>query len=457
MLESIRSIGNYVIENEGLNEEGALVQDAKLKNVKKVICIVFEQRDDNVIYDDVHLEDYDVAKSRKYLYRTFQHGRYDVTPTTRIMSPDKVKQRTFQWFEKYSKEYSNDLIQSLNREIHNKGDEIFNSVSKKYNSLDKKRNLILTIKIRREGKEEYLGDFDVFKDVFKKEALKKFYFKHDVESKGIGVCCLCKKKDEVLGFAFPFSFHTFDKKGFAPDFLREDAWKRLPICMDCAISLAAGKEFLDNYLLKRFYVFSFYVIPNFVFEIQADIIDDIKDFDKRKYSESLLGIEDDILDLIKERKDVLKLIFMFIKPKQKDFFDIVQYVEDVPPSWIKKLYDTLKEIERLPLFKEEYLKKMFGEKWAGDSKELFKGDATIGGIVRTFFPSSKYTGIYDKYFMDIIGDILAQRPIDKDLLVKAFMREIRNRHLKERIWDEKVYSLKSLMLLLFLERLGLVR
>lgn len=460
MLDAIKNLGSYVIENGGLSEEGILVQDAKLKNTKKMFCIVFEQKDDDVIYDSVHLEDYDTSKSGKYLYRTFQHGRYDVTPTTRILSPDKVKQRTFLWFEKYSKEYSNDLlIQSLNMEIHDKGDEIFKNVSEKYNSLDKteKRNSILTIKIKKEGKEKYLGDDEVFRDIFKKEALKKFFFKHDVESRGIGICCLCRKKGEVLGFAFPFSFYTLDKKGFAPDFLREDAWKRLPICMDCAISLAAGREFLDNYLLKRFYGFSFYVIPNFIFEIQEDIIDDIKnsDSDKRKYSESLLCIEDDILvPLIKERKDVLNLIFMFIKPKQKDFFDIIQYVEDVPPSWIKKLYDTLKEIERLSLFKEESLKKIFGEKWAGDSKELFKGDTTIGGLIRTFFPSSKYTGIYDKYFVDIVGDILAQRPIDRDLLVKAFMREIRTRHVEERTWDEKVYSLKSLMLILFLEKLG---
>jgi len=208
MLDAIKNLGSYVIENGGLSEEGILVQDAKLKNTK-MFCIVFEQKDDDVIYDSVHLEDYDTSKSGKYLYRTFQHGRYDVTPTTRILSPDKVKQRTFLWFEKYSKEYSNDLlIQSLSREIHDKGDEIFSEISEKYNSLDKteKRNSILTIKMKKEGNEKYLGDDDIFKDIFKKEALKKFFFKHNVESRGIGNCCLCRKKGEVLGFAFPFSF-----------------------------------------------------------------------------------------------------------------------------------------------------------------------------------------------------------------------------------------------------------
>lgn len=459
MLDAIKRLGDYIIQNEELSDEEVFVQRAKLRNVKKVICVVFEQKDDKVIYDNVHLESYSKSKSGKYLYRTFRHGRYDVTPTTRMASPDKAKKRFLLWFSTYSEKYGeNPLIQALNNEISAKKGEIFDKVSEEYDSLSKeeKGNLLFTVAIKKGGEQKYLGDYGIFRDVFKKESLTKFFYKYKVESKGTGVCCLCGKTGEVWGFASPFSFYTLDKKGFAPDFLQEDAWKQLPLCADCAISLTAGKEFLDNYLLKRFYGFSFYVIPKFVFgDVQKEIIDDIiYSEDERRYDHSLLCAKDNISELVREKEDLFNLIFMFIKPKQKDFFDIVQYVEDVPPSWIRRLYKAIEEVAFLSLFKEESLKKILGEKWVGDLK---KGDTTIGRLVRTFFPSSKYTGIFDKYFIDIVGNILAQRPIDRSLLIKAFVREIRNKHIEEKIWQEKMLSLKSLMLLLFLEELELLR
>lgn len=459
MLDAIKSLGDYIIQNKELSDEEVFVQRAKLRNVKKVICVVFEQKDDKVIYDSVHLEDYSKSKSVKYLYRTFRHGRYDVTPTTRMASPDKAKKRLLLWFSMYSEKYGeNPLIQALNNEISAKKGEIFDKVSEEYNSLSKeeKRNLLFTVAIKKAGEQKYLGDYGIFRDIFKKESLTKFFYKYKVESKGTGVCCLCGKTREVWGFASPFSFYTLDKKGFAPDFLQEDAWKRLPICGDCAISLTVGKEFLDHYLLKSFYGFSFYAIPKFVFgDVHDDVIDDIEYSEREKrYDHCLLCEKDNISELIREKEDLFDLIFMFIKPKQKDFFDIVQYVEGVPPSWIRRLYDAIEKVAFLPFFKEEALQKILGEKWVGDLK---KRDSTIGGLVRTFFPSSKYTGVFDKYFLDIVGDILAQRPINRRFLIKAFMREIRNKHLKEKAWQEKMLSLKSLMLLLFLEELKLLR
>ncbi|MGC9345994.1 MAG: TM1802 family CRISPR-associated protein, partial [Candidatus Bathyarchaeales archaeon] len=386
MFDAIKELGSYIIKSEELSEEDVLIQKSKMADVKKVICVVFKLKDKAIAYDRTHLEEYDSQKSRKYLYRTFPHGRYDVTPTTRVLSPDKVKKRTLLWFKKYSEKYGDRLIQSLNDEFDKQGERIFADVSKEYNKLSGKerRNLMFTIKIKEGKEEKYLGDYTILRRIFKEESVRKFFAKHKVESKGVAVCHLCGKEKEVFGFASPFSFCTFDKLGFAPNFIREDAWKRLPICPECAISLEAGKEFLNKYLLKNFYGFRFYVIPKFVLGgVYEDVIEHVKDADKRKYAESLLCMEDDILDLMKEEGNRLNLVFVFTKPKQKDFFDIVQYVEDVPPSWIKKLYEKLAEAKRLSVFREEALKKMLGQEKVGG----LNGDLTIGGLIRTFFPS----------------------------------------------------------------------
>jgi CRISPR-associated protein Csh1 len=452
MLDAIRKLGSYVIESKGLSEETVLIQESKLVDTKKVICVVFELKDSSITYNRTHLEEYDSSKSGKYLYRTFSHGRYDATPTTRVLSLEKVKIRTLLWFKEYSQKYDDWLIQSLNDEINRRGEYLFAEVSEKYKGLGgEQRNLLFTMKIEEEGEEKYVGDYPIFRRIFKEESLRKFFAKHNVEAKGTGLCYLCGEEKEVFGFASPFSFYTLDKQGFAPNFIREDAWKRLPICAECAISLESGKEFLNKFLLKNFYGFKFYVIPKFIFgNITEEVIEEVEDVaDKRKYTESLLCVEDDILDLMKERGNMLNLDFMFIKPKQKDFFNIVQFVEDVPPSWIKRLHDTLKEVKSLSLFKEDMLKKIL---WKTKVGGLDTG-LTIGGLVRPFFPSPSY----DKHFIDIIGSILAQRPVDRSLLIKAFLREIQDRHINEKAWEETLLCLKSFMLLLFLDKLKLLK
>lgn len=154
MLKAVRELGGYVIEDEGLDKEEIFVQKTELEGRKKVICAVFEQKNNSFTYHSVHLEDYDPSKSKEYLYRTFDHGRYDVTPTAKITSIEKVKKRWELWFGEYSEEYrKNLLVQSLSNEFQREKDKIFNDISEKYVELDKeeKRTSILTIKIKEEG------------------------------------------------------------------------------------------------------------------------------------------------------------------------------------------------------------------------------------------------------------------------------------------------------------------
>lgn len=469
MLKAVRELGGYVIEDEGLDKEEIFVQKVELEAAKKVICATFEQTNLSLTYHSVHIETYDSSKSKRYLYRTFDHGRYDVTPTVkRITSVEKVKKRWDLWFGEYSAVYrKNPLIQSLSNEFQREKEKIFNDISEKYEALDKEeqKTSVLTLKIKEGGRERYIGDFDIFRTILEREATKKFftrkYYGYEIESRGMSICSLCRKESEVFGFASPFSFFTVDKKGFAPQFLQRDSWKQLPICENCAVSLVAGREFLDNYLLKNFYGYKFYVIPRFTFgDVQKDVIETVKDQEKRAYTKSLLGEEEYILGLIKEKKDVMSFIFVFLKPKQK-FFDIVQYVEAVPPSWIRNLFNTFEKVTENSIFREESLRILLGTEWAYDFTDgVWKGKKmtrmTMAGLVRSFFPSSKQTGVYDKYFLEVIGDILAQRPVSKELLINAFLREIRSRHANQKTWEEKLLSIKSLYLFTFISELYLI-
>lgn len=69
--------------------------------------------------------------------------------------------------------------------------------------------------------------------------------------------------------------------------------------------------------------------------------------------------------------------------------------------------------------------------------------------------------MFDKSSLNILGDILEAKQIDKRHFIKHLIEAIREEHVaankkKEKIWSEKLLALKSLYLLDFLLELGLV-
>jgi CRISPR-associated protein Csh1 len=489
ILEAIKILGEYETEKEGLDIVDQFIEKAKLNSIKKVICVVFKKNDEKIVYNHAHIEDYKHEDYKKYLYRSHQAKTFDITPTTKIaynfkskkLEIEKAFKRIVYWFEKFPPILENkkekkdanyqqqiEFLKQIKNKILENRDKISRDIYKESEKLkahknpkdDEKRNAILTIKVQeKDGNERYIGDYNVFNNTLKEEGLRFTYLRHNVEIKGNGTCNLCGDEKEVSDYTL-LKIYSVNKRGFAPEFIQKNAWKRFPICHDCLPYLIAGESFLKNYLKKKFcHGYHFYVIPNFIFgDIDKRLIEEIRRQKKKEEYEGLLIEDDIILNPIKERGDVLNLIFMFCEEIGHSV-KVVKYIEDVPPSWIKRLDNALEEMKNLPIFKEESLKKIgvVGKKKSGDLKHIDKRGTTIGGLVEAFFPKSKETGVYSKYFIDIIGDILAQHRINKDLLIGAFMREIRNAHIKEDTWNEKVLVLKSLMLLLFLNKLNLIR
>jgi CRISPR-associated protein Csh1 len=455
MLPAVKALGDYACRSESLSAESMFIESSKLEDVKNVLCINFEQVQGKIIYKNIFQKSFNQKDSIKYLYRTHRRGTYDITPTSKIASPEKAKNRFKLWFKLIPSDYLKDeLLFSLKEEFLKNIDQIFNDFEKEYLAIkqDTRKNTILTVTIEEGAQIKYLGDIEIFRNILKKEGYRVFYTRKEgsksVEARGDGICAICGRQTEVMGFASPFSVYTFDKRGFAPNFLRKDAWKRLPLCGDCATSLSAGKDFTDKYFYKNLYGLNFYVIPDFNFDFNDEVIDTIKS--PKKSYKTLLCREDDITLIMAEKE--VNLIFVFTKQK-KAYFDIMRYVEDVPPSWIRKIKTIEEIVYNEPIFKEPSLKLLFGQKWFGD---LYNAqDLSLGKLVREFFPSSKIQGIYDKYFIDILSAILAQRKIRSSLLINAFSRTIRLSFIKGNDFSTNVLSLKSLMLILLLDKLEL--
>jgi CRISPR-associated protein Csh1 len=463
MLRAVWDLGRFLAEERELDEIEILTQSHKLENVKKILFIVFRSENGNFQFERVYDSEYDPHDAPKYLYRTFRHGQYDAIPASKISArnassfAEKITKRWNKWFNKYLKKYDHPLLSSLMTAMNTQRDIIQEEVSDRFAAMDKKerRSVLVTLKIIKNNNEKYLSDIDTFKNIFVEGALEDLFYKHNVFSRGEGICSLCLNKNTVYGFASPFSVFTVDKRGFAYNLSRENSWKQLPICSSCAIYLIAGKEFLEKHLRFSSYDHRYYVIPYFVFgKVDNQLIEEIEfGIDERLPKECYKRLlEDDIVDIMKEKEDTINLIFVFFKPKQKDFFDIVKYVENVPPSWIKMTSDAFCKTEERIIFKERCLRTIFGKEWSGDFldgiyKENKLSKMNILDMTRAFFPES---------FVDIVGDILGAQRIEENYLIQAFIREIRKKFMENENWSARLLTLKSIYLLDFLAHMDLI-
>jgi len=66
MLKAIKELGQYIRENKNLDDVQVLTESSKLANTKKMICVVFRKENNSLIFDSVHIEDFDLEKTKKY-------------------------------------------------------------------------------------------------------------------------------------------------------------------------------------------------------------------------------------------------------------------------------------------------------------------------------------------------------------------------------------------------------
>jgi len=488
VLDKVRDWGNFIIEKKDLELVDIIGQKSKLDGVEKVIKVVLKKNNGDISYKDTKVEDYNPDQFRRYLYRTFRHGQYDVTPTAKPSSANKMKRRWGQWFGTYARKkndfWDDDFVRKIHDEILEPSEdgesykkELREEILSDIKEIDKtlEEDSIYTITIEENTGEKYLGDLETFKDIFTNESVKKFHEKLKVDARGQGNCSLCGKETEVFGFASPFSIFTLKPKGFASELERKNAWKQLPVCKECGIICIKGREFLDTYLKNELlgyswrgdYVrYTYYVIPSVTYSengikrTMGEIYDEIESYEDEDYEHGLLSEEDPTYGLLGE-KDNVNLTFVFSKEKQKDFFDVIKLIQNVPPSWIYTVYDQFEKIDERNFFSEDNLQTLIGKKWAGSLRngawDGNKQNHHLKGILRYFFPASENTGKHDKDFISVLGNILSNIKFSKNILIDSFIREIRSKHVNEEGFSEKLLCLRSLYLFEYVNSLGLLK
>ena len=470
MIETIKDIGEYAIEEEGKsvdNPLNILVDSPANRNMKNVLFIVLEREGGGFSYRNVDIEEYSPKELQKYLYKKGSPNGTDITPTSMITTIESTftKTKIVPWFKQYNTlglDEDHNFLVKIGDCIRSNTKQIVEDL-KEHQS---KENNIISLKIDN----KYLCDFKIFQDILVDKAKKNYYSKYGKISKSENqMCSVCNKRAEVYGFVDTYKFYTVDKPGFVSGgFQQKNAWKNYPVCLNCALMLDGGKKYLQNNLKFNFYGFNYLLIPKFLNKVDKSIGKEnfkmMKNQTDPKFREKemnrLTSDESEILESMSRQENYLNLNFMFYDAPKGDngsVFNILLYIEDVLPSRLKTLFvakvgnneEDITGVDQIGIFKECMVPLFENNKQTGEKPLEFNF-----GILRTFFPKISDNRTYNKYFLDVTNKIFTNKRIDYDFLMNFIMQKIRgefvNRH------QTKISTLKGFMLLNYLNKLELV-
>uniref|UniRef100_A0A7C3MJC0 TIGR02556 family CRISPR-associated protein n=1 Tax=Dictyoglomus thermophilum TaxID=14 RepID=A0A7C3MJC0_DICTH len=443
MLDAVKEIGDILLKKDIKNQIEILIEDPNPnQKYNNVFCLTFEENGE-IKYIGIELEDYESDKIIKYLYRSGPSNGPNFTPSTKVTEIEKTLYiKVLNWFKdvfsrknlelsKEEKEY----LEKIYTVLKNHENEIIEEFKQKSKDISKKEGIFLTLKFKKEGKTEYIGD----KEVFIKTLEKLVKIKESKKGSNIGQCSICLEEKEVTIGDGIYAFYTIDKPGFiCGGFKEKEAWKNFPLCEDCRRSLEKGKEYIEKELTFKMAGISYQLIPKFLLGrefIKEDVYNIFFDTPKllslkKNTAKRYLGDEEDILQYLSDTEDYITLNFLFIERKQSAE-KILALIEDVLPSRLRSIFKAKEKVDK-----------------------LFNTDFTMRNLW-TFFsksdPDKRETDLVN-YFLEIVDRIFKDRSIDKNFIFQFFTRKIRTQYVRDEYFSYVVKdALMSLLFLLYLD------
>jgi CRISPR-associated protein Csh1 len=451
VIDAVSKIGKY-IQSSG-DDNGLLSTFIQNPNVDDryplALVVVLHEVDGSYTFSHVELEE--VNNFQKYLYKKGTDAGTDITPTCKVAGKLErtVEKKFFKWFQNYETydltPTEKEILQKMNLELQSKKDQILDELQKKYSNKKPKENAIITLAIERDGKKNYMASFPVLSKILLQKGKDRYFIRKTGESLGRDViCCICQEeKEEVFGFAIPWTFHTFDKPSFiAGGFELSESWKNTPVCFNCATDLEAGKKYIEENLDFDFYGIKYLLIPKLTFGGDySQILKRLSANSQRKMRitrdvNSDLDLSEYKILRIMGHENFFSNSLLFYKP-DKAAFRILLLIEGILPSRVRILYEAKKTVDE-------------------DIKRYYVSQSMTFdfGVLRTFFPSRSDNGSYNHLFLEMVNKIFVGKLINYQLLIKSIMRQIRMVFAKREPTNET--TLHGFMLLNYLKELNLL-
>lgn len=476
MIDALKKVGIYSLSDSNLDPEefndqiNLLSENPKSsENYKKVLKVIINSDEDKFAYGGIDLEDLSSEKIGLYLYRKGSGANGpDSTPTSRITQPEKtLKTKFFGWFKNIESDgvhpLSEDEISYLTKIkdcLEENKEAIKKEVIEKYSRLESGTSAIITLGIIRNGKSHYIGDLTEFKKYLINSAVKSYYNKHGKKSvQHDAVCYVCGEEKEVYGFVSTYPFYTVNNIGMVSGgFDQSKSWKNYPVCLGCALTLEAGKKFLDENSAFRFFNFNYYLIPKPLLKKESnDIYETFGDFNSeefkkftlsKNYSNLLDSSKEEVMEYLAEKENHFSLDIM-IYEENNSAFNIIMFIEDVFPSRLNMLFEAKKQVEIIPFFKDK--EPIFDEK--NKLKERRDLRFTFTNVWHFF--GTDHSQNTSRYFLEITKRIFQNEKIDPNFLFAGFIRRIRAQFANNKPLEETL--MRSFQLLLYLNELKLFK
>jgi CRISPR-associated protein Csh1 len=468
MIEAVSRIGDYLQKNKGGEDLLSTFIDNPNRNgkYKYALIVVLNEKDGEYSFSRVVFDEF--SDYPRYLYKKGPSNGTDATPTNKVAGDigKTFQNRFLKWFKNYEtydiSEEEKESLKKMSKVMMDQKETILTDLKEKFSQKKADENVIITLGIERDGKISYLGEQLVFRNILLRKGKDRYYLKKS-QGESLGkdaVCSVCKEiKDEVYGFAIPWTFHTFDKPGFiAGGFKVNESWKNTPVCFDCATCLEVGKKYIEENLDYAFYGFRYLLVPKLtlageikdVLEGVLDILD--KKDEKRKIKlnqeikNRITSDEKEILRFVQDQKDFFSNSLIFYK-KEQSSYRILLLIEGILPSRLRAIFKAKEKIdERFDIYNNSILSEDQREK----NYLVFNF-----GVLRRFFPSESKNRTFDKIFLEMVDKIFVGDQISYYLLIDFIMSKVREAFIKG--YSTNITTLNGFLLLHYLEELNLFK
>ena len=467
--KAIAAIGEWQLEeNKDLEPVDLYIENIFPGKDYQMLILIFEiantNNDLNCEYKGIDIERVSAEKEdyRKYAYRKGSARGGDITLSTKISSPvgtkiNGLKETTFKNILSFhgSVQREINVFQFIKKCFEENKVLIISDIEEKFQNFtrDEAVSTGLSFKIIENGKDKYLKDYELIKELIILSGSTTNFIHAGTESKSKNKLSSVSGKPgrDIYGFAAPFKYSSPDKPGFISGFFNKKMnWRNYPISSKETLTLELGRKYIQQNLTGYFYGYEYMTIPHPIIKTNTkdlkDIIRLLKtafENDKQAKKEKKRRAEDRILRIIGEEKNYFNLDVLFFKEDKKTgAITINLMLEEILPSRFRKLFiDTPNKVNKNPLFKNAITIK----------KE--RQDVVFSyQIVKGFF---------EKDFLDVIQKLFLEKKISNKYLYKHFVEVIRKNHNAAKISDGWVEPMnwtvkKAIMLIAYLQELKII-
>ena len=468
MIDAVSRIGNYIqMTYGGDNLLSTFIENPNSNGKYKfVLIVILKETEGNYLFSHIAFDEF--SDYPRYLYKKGPSNGTDATPTSKVAGDigKTFQNRFLKWFQNYetydiSKE-EKESLKKMNMALRDQKETILAELNEKFSQKRSDEYVIITLGIERGGNIRYLGDLQAFKNILLRKGKDKYYLKKS-RGESLGkdsACSVCRgTKDEVYGFAIPWTFHTFDKPGFiAGGFKVNESWKNTPVCFDCATHLEVGKKYIEENLDFGFYGFRYLLVPKLAFgrddnETLKEVLGILGNKDQkrnlkinREVKNRITSDEEEVLEFVKDQKDFFSNSLIFYK-KEQSSYRILLLIDGILPSRLKALFDAKEEVdERFKIYNDSILSE--------DQREKNYLEFNFG-VLRRFFPSESKNRTFDKIFLEVVDKIFVGDQISYYLLMGFIMSKVREAFIKG--YPTNITTLNGFLLLHYIEELNLFK